>query len=417
MSSNHEEQNLCEADEVKLTAFALNQLDGPERTEVEAMLLRSERARQFVQETTRWAGQVREAYRNGPSPQPLAALRESLETEHQKTSASQLRSSTMSTLVNRKRSLKSYLIGLSIVGGVAAVLFALLLPAIKQTRETASTNKNIHPQIEQAPKSVGVSRVVKPDGAAKLDKQEKIAFLVDEFNRLVDEQRYEEAQVTAKRSAELFPKEPVIQQMAVMAKFITRAKNDDASKSLKEKEFLNELHNVEVAAVPFNSSNPYVTPEAKQWERLSRSRARPERKGTEQGVLPSPYYLDNPVKYGPKLLIEEEEELPSNNAPNTEQYDPIQDNAFLPVAKEPLSTFSIDVDTASFANVRRFFAGRPFAAARRGADRGDGQLFFLQLFAADRWNSIFGEYGNGPVPLEVGTPVAADRFEGPRNRP
>lgn len=39
---------------------------------------------------------------------------------------------------------------------------------------------------------------------------------------------------------------------------------------------------------------------------------------------------------------------------NTEQYDLIKDNPFLDVKGNPLSTFSIDVDTASYANVRRF---------------------------------------------------------------
>ena len=38
----------------------------------------------------------------------------------------------------------------------------------------------------------------------------------------------------------------------------------------------------------------------------------------------------------------------------TEAYDRIQDNPFLAAAQNPLSTFSIDVDTASYANVRRF---------------------------------------------------------------
>jgi Ca-activated chloride channel family protein len=40
--------------------------------------------------------------------------------------------------------------------------------------------------------------------------------------------------------------------------------------------------------------------------------------------------------------------------PNTEAYDKIVDNPFHLTAAEPLSTFSIDVDTASYANVRRF---------------------------------------------------------------
>lgn len=40
--------------------------------------------------------------------------------------------------------------------------------------------------------------------------------------------------------------------------------------------------------------------------------------------------------------------------PTTESYTPIQENALTAVLREPLSTFSIDVDTASYANVRRF---------------------------------------------------------------
>ncbi len=39
---------------------------------------------------------------------------------------------------------------------------------------------------------------------------------------------------------------------------------------------------------------------------------------------------------------------------NTETYDHIVDNQFLTVAQNPLSTFSVDVDTASYSNLRRF---------------------------------------------------------------
>jgi len=42
---------------------------------------------------------------------------------------------------------------------------------------------------------------------------------------------------------------------------------------------------------------------------------------------------------------------------NTETYDHINENQFLRAAENPLSTFSIDVDTASYANVRRFLTG------------------------------------------------------------
>ncbi|MCK5074744.1 MAG: von Willebrand factor type A domain-containing protein, partial [Calditrichia bacterium] len=39
---------------------------------------------------------------------------------------------------------------------------------------------------------------------------------------------------------------------------------------------------------------------------------------------------------------------------DTEEYDRIYENPFMAVVKNPLSTFSIDVDAASYANVRRF---------------------------------------------------------------
>lgn len=48
---------------------------------------------------------------------------------------------------------------------------------------------------------------------------------------------------------------------------------------------------------------------------------------------------------------------PNNNLPddfNREDYNPIDENPFLRATNKPLSTFSIDVDTASYSNVRRF---------------------------------------------------------------
>jgi Ca-activated chloride channel family protein len=45
---------------------------------------------------------------------------------------------------------------------------------------------------------------------------------------------------------------------------------------------------------------------------------------------------------------------PAADGYNREQYSPISENEFRDVASNPLSTFAIDVDAASYANVRRF---------------------------------------------------------------
>jgi Ca-activated chloride channel family protein len=62
---------------------------------------------------------------------------------------------------------------------------------------------------------------------------------------------------------------------------------------------------------------------------------------------------------GPRRSLPEPIVPPSASVPhNTESYSFIRDNAFLGVTQNPLSTFSVDVDTASYTNVRRLLATR-----------------------------------------------------------
>ncbi|MEP6466055.1 MAG: von Willebrand factor type A domain-containing protein, partial [Parafilimonas sp.] len=67
------------------------------------------------------------------------------------------------------------------------------------------------------------------------------------------------------------------------------------------------------------------------------------------------------VQYASPQIVKDEEDKNSeddswryNNDFNTEGYDHIVENPFLKTNDKPLSTFSIDVDAASYANVRRF---------------------------------------------------------------
>ena len=94
--------------------------------------------------------------------------------------------------------------------------------------------------------------------------------------------------------------------------------------------------------------------------------------------------------------------FPSSDAPgdissafNTETYDSIEENPFLTAMEQPQSTFSVDVDTASYANVRRLLSQgqRPPAGAVRIEE-------LINYFEYDYPEPI------GPHPFSVTTELA-----------
>ena len=66
-------------------------------------------------------------------------------------------------------------------------------------------------------------------------------MLIDQFNRLVDEQRYPEAVVVAKQAAELAPNDPVVVQVLWQAKFVRRFREAKAIQAAKEDGFVDRV--------------------------------------------------------------------------------------------------------------------------------------------------------------------------------
>ena len=71
----------------------------------------------------------------------------------------------------------------------------------------------------------------------KLNRQQKIADLVDQYNHLMDEQRWAEAEVVAKQAAELDPRNPVVEQLLLRSRFVRMYKDSMDIKDQQEKMF------------------------------------------------------------------------------------------------------------------------------------------------------------------------------------
>ena len=106
----------------------------------------------------------------------------------------------------------------------------------------------------------------------RVDVGTQLQKLVDDFNRLVDEQRFSEAQVVARQAADLAPDSELVAILSDKSKLISRLDKIAKNKADKEGGFWNALHNVDEAAVPIDDNFPYQLGDAERWERISNIR-------------------------------------------------------------------------------------------------------------------------------------------------
>ena len=106
----------------------------------------------------------------------------------------------------------------------------------------------------------------------KIEVDERLAKLVDEFNKLMDEQRFPEAEIVAKRANEMAPDEPVVRQLVWVSKFARANFNNGSIRDEQDESALAAWESVDEAGIPFDDRNPMRFPNARKWEELTKSR-------------------------------------------------------------------------------------------------------------------------------------------------
>ena len=86
-----------------------------------------------------------------------------------------------------------------------------------------NTSKITKPKIDLENANRNVLEEIDREREVKLQVQQKLAELVEEFNRLRDEQRFAEMEIVAKRAYEMAPDDLVAQLIWSEAKFIRRS--------------------------------------------------------------------------------------------------------------------------------------------------------------------------------------------------
>ena len=104
---------------------------------------------------------------------------------------------------------------------------------------------------------------------------EEVSALVNSFNQLVKDRRFQEAEVIAKQVQELKPNDPIAVSMFQTSRMGTRLLMDQEVREAKELAFLDTLIDVDRSMIAIDPNLPMTLPDAQDWEALSRRRLRP----------------------------------------------------------------------------------------------------------------------------------------------
>jgi general secretion pathway protein D len=116
--------------------------------------------------------------------------------------------------------------------------------------------------------------------AAKVEVDQRIALLVEEYNSLVDQHRYPEAEAVAKKAGELAPDNLVVRQLLAQSRVIRRIDTQRTIEGSQQSGFLDVVEDLEKSAAPF--AGPIEFPATRDWKDLTKNRAQLQAEGRSQ---------------------------------------------------------------------------------------------------------------------------------------
>jgi general secretion pathway protein D len=142
--------------------------------------------------------------------------------------------------------------------------------AIDETQQFIAQNRS-HIELEE--KNNNVRSELQRENMTKEQVQQELAKLVDEFNHLNQEQRYEEARVVADKAHELAPHELVTSVMVTESKIRLNDFRERQIRDRKEQGFADVMNDVDESSIP-GPSDPFVFPDIKHWKEITGRRAK-----------------------------------------------------------------------------------------------------------------------------------------------
>jgi general secretion pathway protein D len=142
--------------------------------------------------------------------------------------------------------------------------------------DTANYIEENKPRIELDQRNRAVLEQIEQERQMTLDRQQKLKELVDRYNMLINEQRFAEAEVVAKRAKEIAPNEMIATQLAMTSQMIRRHAANEEIRASKEEGFVAAMMGVDKASIPINDYDSYQFGD--DWDAITAAR-----KGLDNG--------------------------------------------------------------------------------------------------------------------------------------
>jgi len=131
-------------------------------------------------------------------------------------------------------------------------------------------------------RNAAIESQIDRERAKRVEVDERLAMLVEEYNVLIDERRFAEAEAIAKKAAQLSPDNAVVRQLLSQSRIIRRLDTQKSIDGDKQTGFLDVAEDSEKSSRPF--VGPIEFPETKDWEDLTKNRSRLEAEGRSRGT-------------------------------------------------------------------------------------------------------------------------------------
>jgi general secretion pathway protein D len=132
-------------------------------------------------------------------------------------------------------------------------------------------------ELEMERKSAAVEARVDRERSQKVEVDQRLAMLVEEYNSLIDSQRFPEAEAVAKKAGQLAPDNPIVRQLLSQSRVIRRLDTQKTIEGQKRQGFMDVAEDAERSSTPF--VGPIEFPTTHDWEDLTKNRTRLQAEG------------------------------------------------------------------------------------------------------------------------------------------